>query len=156
MLIPPNKLLKRSIKQKEDLLSQTHTIHFSWRQNQWSGSRYRPLVCLCELKENADAKLFGVGWLWQMGQCSKMIPLPLFYFMRYDHQGLWLVTTSDVSDCPQPIVKDQGKISSLGTMCNNSRSMESLICSVLKNAFSSKLTCPTAGREMSLSFFLYI
>lgn len=81
----------------------------------------------------------------EWGDCGRWANAPnwflfsLFYFMRYDHQGLWLVTTSYISDCPQPIVKDQGKISSLGTMWNQSPSLESLIYSVLKNVFFSQV-----------------
>ncbi len=127
------------MKQKRALLSQTaidSLVHFSWHPHRGQTN---------EVGQDIGHFCVFVSWKGTLmpshlewGDCGRWANAPnwflfsLFYFMRYDHQGLWLVTTSYISDCPQPIVKDQGKISSLGTMWNHSHSRKSLIYPVLK------------------------
>lgn len=143
------------MKQKRALLSQTaidSLVHFSWHPHRGQTN---------EVGQDIGHFCVFVSWKRMLmpshlewGDCGRWANAPnwflfsLFYFMRYDHQGLWLVTTSYISDCPQPIVKDQGKISSLGTMWNHSHSRKSLIYSVLK-IFFPQLLCPTAGISFS-------
>lgn len=136
------------MKQKRALLSQTvigSLVHLSWHPHRGQTN---------EVGQDIGHFCVFVSWKRMLmpshlewGDCGRWANAPnwflfsLFYFMRYDHQGLWLVTTSYISDCPQPIVKDQGKISSLGTMWNHSHSGKSLIDSMLKIFFWT-LLCP--------------